>query len=95
MFNFNVTKEEQEATWDSFDACGVTLDLTILLVDNRGVLTFYKFDVPYGWLQRKLRDEYNTKYGEFQRQDNYFDKANKIYEDAKELGIIKDFRLAC
>lgn len=80
-------------TRDEFDRCGVTLDLTLLRSDDRGVLSFYKFEVPYGWLQRKLRDEYHSRYGaDFRRRETYFEDVEKIYTDAEKLGIVKSFK---
>ena len=88
MFDFDTSN-----TWDEFDRCGVTLDLDLLRSNENGVLTFYKFDVPYGWLRRKLRDEYGgVSPTYFRRMDNYFDEAEKIYAEAEKLGIVKDFR---
>lgn len=91
MFNFETF--DTSSTWDSFDASGVTLDLTLLRSDNRGILSFYHFEVPYGWLQRKLRDEFNMKYGMLRRnRDDYFEITEKIYADAENLGVVKSFK---
>lgn len=90
---FDLRKFDGSSILDSFDECGVTLDLTMLRSDNRGVLSFYDFEVPYGWLQRKLRDEFNTNYKMLRRnRDNYFEIAEKIYTDAEKLGIVKSFK---
>ena len=88
---FDLNKFDGSSTWDSFDECGVTLDLTMLRSDNRGILSFYKFEVPYGWLQRKLRDEYNTNYKMFRKRETYFEDVEKIYADAEKLGVVKYF----
>lgn len=89
MFDFCYDKSD---VWDSYDECGVTLDLTLLRGDDRGILSFYVFEVPYGWLQRKLRDEFDTSYKMFRSRDSYFEDAEKIYADAEKLGIVKSFK---
>lgn len=90
---YDLSKFDGSRTWDSFDECGVTLDLTMLRSDNRGILSFYDFEVPYGWLQRKLRDEFNTSYKMLRRnRDNYFEITEKIYTDAEKLGVVKSFK---
>ena len=89
---YDLSQFDGSRTWDSFDECGVTLDLTMLRCDNRGVLSFYDFEVPYGWLQRKLRDEFNTNYKMFRKRDSYFEDVEKIYEEAEKLDIIKSFK---
>ena len=87
MLNFDT-----HSAWDLHDESGVTLDLTLLRGNDRGILSFYVFEVPYGWLQRKLRDEFNTNYKMFRKRDSYFEDAEKIYADAEKLGIVKNFR---
>ena len=87
MFDFDMSN-----VWDLYDECGTTLDLTLLRSDDRGVLSFCIFEVPYGWLQRKLRNEFNTSYKMFRQKDSYFEDVEKIYADADKLGIIKSFK---
>ena len=88
MFDFDTS-----STWDEFDRCGVTHELDLLRSNEKGVLTFYKFDVPYGWFRRKLSKEYGgVSPAYFRRMDDYFDKVEKIYAEAEKLGIVKDFR---
>lgn len=88
MFNFDTS-----GAWDEFDRCGVTHELVLLRSNANGVLTFYKFDVPYGWFRRKLSKEYgDVSPSYFRRMDDYFDEVEKIYAEAEKLGIAKDFR---
>ena len=69
-----------------------TLELALLWNDENGFSRLYKFDVPDEWLQKKLKDEFNTNYEMFQKRCNYFKDVDKIYSDADSLGIVENFR---
>ena len=77
-----------------YDEGGMTLDLTMLRCNDKGILSFHVFEVPYGWLMRKLRDEYHSRYGaNFRSRETYFEDVEKIYADAEKLGIVKSCRM--